>query len=251
MKKMVSILAAGVLALSLIGCGGKSSGETVQEGKLIMATNAEFPPYEFYEGDKVVGIDAEMAAAVADKLGLELQIEDMQFDAIITAVTSGKADIGAAGMTVTPDREKNVAFSDTYATASQVVIVKTGSDIKSPDDLTGKKIGVQLGTTGDIYAGDIEGATIERYNKGFEAVQSLQTDKIEAVIIDEQPAKVFVEQNEGIEILPDKFTEEEYAIAVAKDNTALVEKINGALKELKESGELDKIVAKYISSDGE
>lgn len=263
MKKLVSMLLIGTMALSLIGCGGGSSSEssgdqaaseessmkTAQEGKLIMATNAEFPPYEYYEGDEIVGIDAEIAAAVAEELGLELQIEDMAFDAIITAVTSGKADIGAAGMTVTPDREKNVAFTDTYATASQVVIVTEDSDIASPDDLANTKVGVQLGTTGDIYAGDIEGVTVERYNKGFEAVQSLQSDKIDAVIIDEQPAKVFVEQNEGLKILPDKFTEEEYAIAVAKDNTELVEKINEALGSLKESGKLDEIVAKYISAD--
>ena len=160
MKKLVSLMLIGAMAVSLVGCGGSKKGETVQEGKLIMATNAEFPPYEFYEGDKVVGIDAEISAAIAEKLGLELQIEDMAFDAIITSVTSGKADIGAAGMTVTEDRKKNVAFTDTYATASQVVIVKEGSDIKTPDDLTGKTIGVQLGTTGDIYCGDIEGATI-------------------------------------------------------------------------------------------
>ncbi len=280
MKKILSMLVIGTMALSLAGCGGgsdSSSGtgaadstteagstedaeskeesgtevETAQEGKLIMATNAEFPPYEYYEGDEIVGIDAEIAAAVAEELGLELQIEDMAFDAIITAVTSGKADIGAAGMTVTPDREANVSFTDTYATASQVVIVPEDSEIATPDDLTGKKIGVQLGTTGDIYAEDVEDATVERYNKGFEAVQSLQSEKIDAVVIDEQPAKVFVDQNEGLKILPEKFTEEEYAIACAKDNTALVEKINGALQDLKDSGKLDEIVAKYIAADAD
>ena len=249
MKKLVSLMLIGAMAVSLVGCGGGKKGETVQEGKLIMATNAEFPPYEFYEGDKVVGIDAEISAAIAEKLGLELQIEDMAFDAIITSVTSGKADIGAAGMTVTEDRKKNVAFTDTYATASQVVIVKEGSDIKTPDDLTGKTIGVQLGTTGDIYCGDIEGATIERYNKGFEAVQSLLTGKIDAVIIDEQPAKAFVSQNEGIKILEEKFTDEDYAAAIAKDNTELVEAVNKALASLKSSGKLDEIVAKYITED--
>ena len=280
MKKLLCMLLMGTMTLSLAGCGGskddagagetgssseaessseaKSSEEggseeiaTAQEGKLIMATNAEFPPYEFYEGDEIVGIDAEIAAAVAEELGLELQIEDMAFDAIITAVTSGKADIGAAGMTVTPDREENVSFTDTYAEASQVVIVPEGSEIASPDDLAGKKIGVQLGTTGDIYSADVEDATVERYNKGFEAVQSLQSGKIDAVVIDEQPAKVFVEQNEGLEILPDKFTEEEYAIACAKDNTELVEKINGALESLRDSGALDEIVSKYIAADSD
>lgn len=250
MKKLLSVLLMGTMVFSLVGCGGgKSSSSTAQEGKLIMATNAEFPPYEYYDGEDIVGIDAEIAGAIAEELGLELQIEDMAFDAIITAVTSGKADIAAAGMTVTEDRKKNVNFTDTYAQASQVVIVTENSDIASPDDLTGKRIGVQLGTTGDLYSADVEDATVERYNKGFEAVQSLLSDKIDAVVIDEQPAKVFVEQNEGLKILDDHFTDEEYAIAVSKDNTELTEKINSALKTLKESGKLDEIVAKYITAE--
>lgn len=254
MKKLMSVLLIGAMAFSLVACGGSGddAGKDNEEKQtLTMATNAEFPPYEYYDGKEIIGIDAEMAQAVADELNMELVIEDMAFDSIITAVTSGKADIGVAGMTVTEDRLASVNFTDTYTTASQVVIVKEGSEIASPDDLTGKSIGVQLGTTGDIYCGDIEDATVERYNKGFEAVQSLLTDKIDAVVIDEQPAKYFVEQNEGLVILPDKFTEEEYAIAVAKDNDELVEKINDALASLKESGKLDEIIGKYISSEAE
>ena len=218
-------------------------------GKLVMATNATFEPYEYYDGDNIVGIDADIAAAVADKLGMELKIEDMAFDSIIPAVTSGKADIGLAGMTVTEDRLENVDFSDTYAHATQVVIVKEDSDIASPDDLEGKKIGVQLGTTGDIYAGDIKDATVERYNKGFEAVQALTQGKIDAVVIDGEPAKVFVKENEGLKMLDEAFTEEDYAIAVAKGNDELLDKINTALGELKDSGELDKIVDKYITAE--
>ena len=175
----------------------------------------------------------------------------MAFDSIIPAVTSGKADIGAAGMTVTPDREESVAFTDTYAHATQVIIVKEGSEIAGPDDLVGKTIGVQLGTTGDLYATDIEDATVEQYNKGFEAVQALTQDKIDAVIIDGEPAKEFVAEAEGLKILDEAFTEEDYAIAVAKDNTELVDKINDALATLKESGELDEIIAKYITADSE
>ena len=189
-----------------------------------------------------------------DEITLELKlngdkIEDMAFDSIIPAVTSGKADIGLAGMTVTEDRLENVDFSDTYAHATQVVIVKEDSDIASPDDLEGKKIGVQLGTTGDIYAGDIKDATVERYNKGFEAVQALTQDKIDAVVIDGEPAKVFVKENEGLKMLDEAFTEEDYAIAVAKGNDELLDKINTALGELKDSGELDKIVDKYITAE--
>ncbi|CUN62932.1 Arginine-binding extracellular protein ArtP precursor [[Eubacterium] contortum] len=252
-KKVLSVLLVAVCVLSMAACGSKkedsSAGDSGKKEKLVMATNAEFPPYEFYEGKEVVGIDADIAAAVAEEMGMELEIEDMAFDSIITAVTSGKADIGAAGMTVTEDRLENVDFTDTYATATQVIIVKDDSAIAGPDDLTGKKIGVQLGTTGDIYADDIEDATVERYNKGFEAVQALQQGKIDAVVIDGEPAKEFVKEAEGLKILDEAFTEEEYAIAVKKGNDELKEKINDALANLKESGKLDEIVAKYISAD--
>lgn len=252
-KKVLSVLLVAVCVLSMAACGSKkedsSAGDSGKKEKLVMATNAEFPPYEFYEGKEVVGIDADIAAAVAEEMGMELEIEDMAFDSIITAVTSGKADIGAAGMTVTEERLENVDFTDTYATATQVIIVKEDSAIAGPDDLTGKKIGVQLGTTGDIYADDIEDATVERYNKGFEAVQALQQGKIDAVVIDGEPAKEFVKEAEGLKILDEAFTEEEYAIAVKKGNDELKEKINDALANLKESGKLDEIVAKYISAD--
>ena len=231
--------------------GEKEEAKGEEKKTLVMATNAEFPPYEFHEGDDIVGIDAEMAAAVAGELGMDFKIEDMAFDSIIPAVDSGKADIGVAGMTVTESRLKNVNFSDTYAKATQVVIVKEGSAIAGPDDLTGKKVGVQLGTTGDIYASDIKDAEVEQYNKGFEAVQALTQEKIDAVVIDGEPAKEFVKDAEGLKILDEAFTEEEYAIAIAKDNEDLLEKVNGALKSLKESSKLDESVAKYIKSDAE
>ena len=250
LSRVVSVLLlVAMSAMLVVGCGSKKSGMTVEAGKLNMGTNAAFPPYEYYEGDTIVGIDAEIAQAIADELGLELVIEDMEFDGIIGAVTAGKVDMGLAGMTVTEDRLENVNFSDTYAHASQVVIVTNDSEIATVDDLANKTVGVQLGTTGDIYAEDIEGVTLERYNKGFEAVQSLLTGKIDAVIIDEQPAKAFVSQNEGIKILEEKFTDEDYAAAIAKDNTELVEAVNKALASLKSSGKLDEIVAKYITED--
>ena len=220
-------------------------------GVLTMATNAEFPPYEFHDGGEIVGIDVEIAEAIAEKLGMTLEIEDIAFDSIIPEVDSGKADIGLAGMTVSEDRLKNVDFSEPYTTASQVIIVKNESDIAGPDDLAGKYIGVQLGTTGDIYASDYEeeGSTIERYSKGFEAVQAMMQGKIDAVVIDLEPEKVFVSENEGIKILDEALTVEEYAIAVKKGNTELVEKLNGALAELKDSGELQAIIDKYISAE--
>ena len=223
------------------------------EGKeeLHMATNAQFPPYEYYDGDKIVGIDAEIAQAIADELGMELEIEDIAFDSIIPEIVSGKADMALAGMTVTEDRKASVDFSDTYATASQMIIVKEDSEIAGPDDLKGVTVGVQLGTTGDIYVSDLEadGTTVERYNKGFEAVQALSQGKIDAVVIDGEPAKTFVSETEGLKILDEAFTVEEYAIAVKKGNTELLDKVNGALETLKDNGTLDEIVAKYIKAE--
>lgn len=255
MKKLIAAALVGTMVLTMAGCGSKTAETTGSEassdaagGTLVMATNAEFPPYEYYEGENVVGIDADIAAAVADKLGMELKIEDMAFDSIIPAVQSGKADIGAAGMTVTEDRATQVDFSDSYYTGVQVIIVTDDSDITEPDDLKGKKIGVQQGTTGDIYSTDDFGDdNVERFNKGMEAVQALQQGKIDAVIIDNQPAKTFVEENEGLKILETSYVEEDYALEIKKGNDDLVKKVNDAIKELKEDGTFDKIVAKYIT----
>ena len=251
-KKLLSLVLVAAMALAAVACGSKEAAApaaTEEKEVLVMATNAEFPPYEYYEGQEIVGIDAEIAAVIAEKLGCELKIEDMAFDSIIAAVTSGKADFGLAAMTVTEDRLESVNFSDTYATATQVVIVTEDSAITGVADLDGKKIGVQLGTTGDIYAEDIADATIERYNKGFEAVQALTQGKIDAVIIDNEPAKVFVAENEGTKILEEDFAVEEYAAAIAKENTELLEKVNEALAELTEDGTLKAIVDKYISAE--
>ena len=279
-KKVLALTMAALMAASLTACGGgakettaadttaadtadttaaekteetsaEAAGTEAAGGVLVMATNAEFPPYEYHDGGEIVGIDAEIAKAIADELGMELEIEHIAFDSIIPEITSGKADMGLAGMTVTEDRKQSVDFTDTYAKASQKIIVKEDSAIASPDDLTGVIVGVQQGTTGDIYVSDLEadGTTVERYNKGFEAVQALSQGKIDAVVIDGEPAKTFVAQTEGLKILEESFTDEEYAIAVKKGNTELLEKINGALKTLKDNGTLDEIVAKYIKAE--
>lgn len=265
MKKVISLLTVTMLGVSMLaGCGSKDADAdkettateaagaaesmTVTEGTLTMATNAYFPPYEYYEGDDIVGIDAEIAQAVADELGLELVIEDMEFDSIITAVQTNKADMGLAGMTVTEERLENVSFSESYATGIQSIIVKEGSDIESPDDLDGKKIGVQLSTTGDIYAVDDYGQeNVEEYNKGADAVMALLSDKIDCVIIDNEPAKAFVEANEGLVILDTEYAVEDYAACVNKDNTELLDAINDALAKLKADGTLQEIIDKYIN----
>ncbi len=252
MKKLISVALVLAMSLSLAACGSSGNPEgTATKGVLVMATNAEFPPYEYHDGDSIVGIDAEIAEAIAKKMGCELRIEDIAFDSIIPEVSSGKADIGLAGMTVTEDRKQSVDFSESYATSSQVVIVPENSGISSLSDLGADSIvGVQTGTTGDIYCSDDDSiGTVERYNKGMEAVQALTQGKIDAVVIDSEPAKVFVSENPGLMVLKENYTNEEYAAAIRKGNTVLLDNVNKALEELKADGTLDKIVAKYIAAE--
>lgn len=249
MKKRILLIALIVVlaATFVCACGKKDTGMTVKKGVLTMATNAYFPPYEYYEGDQIIGIDADIAKAVADKLGLELKIEDMEFDSIIVAVQTGKVDMGLAGMTVTDERKQSVNFSDTYATGIQVVIVKEDSDITSIDDLEGKKIGVQMSTTGDIFAsGDYGEENVEKYNKGADAVMALTNGKVDAVIIDNEPAKNFVAANAGLKILDTEYAVEDYAACINKENKELLDAVNGALAELKADGTLQKIIEQYI-----
>ncbi len=234
------------------GNGSAAKGDG-NDQVLSMGTNAEFPPYEFYDGDKIVGIDAEIAQAIADKLGMTLEIKDMAFDSIITAVDSGKVDMGMAGMTVTDERLESVNFTKSYATGVQVVIVREDSPILSVDDLFGSNnytIGVQTTTTGDLYATwDIEDkglGTVQRYNKGADAVAALVSGKIDCVIIDNEPAKAFVAANTGLKILDTEYAVEDYAICIDKDNTELLEKVNAALEELIADGTVQAIVDKYI-----
>lgn len=252
-KKVTAVVLAAICTVALAGCGSSSSSSAKSGGKtLVMATAADFPPYEYRDDDnKVVGIDPEVAQAICDKLGYTLKIEDMKFDSIIPAVQSGKADFGMSGITVTDERKQSVDFSDSYVTAKQSIIVKKDSGIKSAADLKGLKVGVQEGTTGDIYITDDTDTavgSVERYNTGFEAVQALAQGKLDAVIIDDQPAKKYIEQTSGLTILDSPYTEEEYAIALKK-NSKLTAEFDKAMKELKDDGTFDKIVSKYISSD--
>lgn len=255
MKKFLAIvLAAIMICVSFVACSSKTddkSNNDSQQATLTVVTNAEFPPYEYKEGDEVIGIDAEVAKAIADKLGMKLEIVDTKFDSIIPGVQSGKYDMGMAGMTVTPEREESVAFSDSYATGIQSIIVKEDSDIKSVDDLSSSsKIGVQLGTTGDIKAKDDFGAdAVAEMDKGADAVQALIAGKVDCVIIDNEPAKAFVKANEGLKILDTAYAQEDYAICFAKDNTELKDKVNAALKELIADGTVQKIVDKYINAE--
>ena len=253
MKKFLCIvLAALTVAFAFAACSKNTESDTPTEAAketLVMATNAEFPPYEYHEGDAIVGIDAEIAQAIADKLGMELKIEDVAFDSIIPGVQAKKYDMGMAGMTVTDERLASVNFSTSYAKGVQVVIVKQDSTIKSVDDLKNAKIGVQTSTIGDIYAsGDFGEDHITRYDNGAVAVQALVSGKVDCVVIDNEPAKSYVEANEGLVILPTAYVEEDYAICFNKENEELMNKVNGALEELIADGTVQKIVAKYIKA---
>ncbi|MEE1125296.1 MAG: ABC transporter permease subunit [Acutalibacteraceae bacterium] len=228
-------------------------GTNRSNGTLVVATNAAFEPYEYVENGKVVGIDIDISQAIADGLGMELKIEEMEFDSIISAVSTGKAQLGVSGMTVTEERLKNINFTTPYTTAKQVIIVR-GAQAKSvngEEDLKSASIGVQLGTTGDLYASDYEddGATVVKYNKGTDAVQALKKGKVDCVVIDEQPAKAFVSKNSDLSILENPLTEEEYAICIAKENTELLAQVNDILAKLKNDGTLDKIIGNYIGDD--
>ena len=275
MKKLIALLLAALMVLALAACASNASTDTAApadsaaeteapaeeaadstaaSGKLTMATEATFPPYEYYDGDAIVGIDVEVAQAIAAKLGMELEVTDIAFDSIIPGIQTGKYDMGMAGMTVTDERKEQVNFSDSYATGVQVVIVKDDSAITSVDDLfadgANTVVGTQAGTTGFLYAtSDIEDAglgTVKSFGKTTDAVEALKNGQVDCVILDNEPAKALVAANEGLHILDTEYAVEDYAIAIAKENTDLLDKINAALAELKDDGTLQSIVDKYI-----
>jgi len=280
MKKALSLMTAAALVLSLAACGSTASSaasseaassdaassetasseaasetetaelSTVEPGKLIMSTNAAFPPYEMTTDSGEFEGDIETAQAIADKLGLELQIDDMDFDAALLAVQQGKSDMVMAGVTVTDERQNVMDFTDSYATGIQSIIVKEDSDIASVDDLAGKKIGTQRGTTGYLYCSDDFGdENVVAYDDGLTAVQMLNNGQVDCVVIDNAPAKEFIAANPGLKLLDTAYVEEDYAIGVGKGNTELKDAINTALEELKADGTLQAIVDKYITAE--
>ncbi|MBQ8860060.1 MAG: transporter substrate-binding domain-containing protein [Ruminococcus sp.] len=253
MKKILALVLAILMVCALAACGQAPSA-TVDQDKpeLVMGTNAAFPPYEYYDedGETIIGIDAEIASAVADKLGMTLTIKDMEFDSLLTAVQSGAVDIVFAGLTVNEERKQSVDFSITYATGVQVIIVKADSEIASVDDLAGKTIGVQAGTTGDIYCTDEFGQdNVKQFTNGALAVAALQNGQVDCVVIDNEPAKAFVNANADLKILDTEYAVEDYAAAISKDNKDLTEKVNKAMEELKADGTIDSILAKYIKAE--
>ena len=271
-RSFMAAAAVSVAALAMTACGGSASSAassvassaasseaassaaaeltTVETGKLTMATNATFPPYEMTtDSGELEGIDVDTAKAIAEKLGLELQIDDMDFDAALLSVQQGKADIVMAGVTVTDERKAVMDFSDSYATGIQSIIVPNDSDIASPDDLAGKKIGTQRGTTGYIYCSDDFGEdSVVAYDNGLTAVQALNNGQVDAVVIDNAPATEYVAANPGLKVLDTSYAEEDYAIGMAK-GSALEDAVNKALEELKADGTLQAIVDKYINAN--
>lgn len=260
MKKLIALLLAAVMAMSLLtACGGAADdasaavSEAVGDGVLTVGTNAEFPPFE-YVGDngEPDGFDIALIKAIGEKLGVEVVVENMEFDSLVAAIGS-KIDVAIAGMTVTDERKESVDFSDAYYDAVQYVLVPADSDIASPDDLTGKAIGVQMGTTGDFIASDdVKDSEVSRYNKGVDAVNDLVNGRVDCVIIDKNPALVFESTFEGqVKAIPGEqfeFGNEEYAIAIPKGDAALLEQVNKALADIKADGTFDELVKKYIEN---
>lgn len=257
MKRIIALVLACLIMLTMFSACGKDEKDSclVEEGKLIMSTNAAFPPYEMTtDNGGFAGIDVEIAEAIAKKLGLELEIMDMDFDSALLAVQNNKSDIVMAGVSVTPDRKKVMEFSKSYATGIQVVIVKEGSDV-TMDNLGEKMIGTQRGTTGYIYASaapenDGYGEDhVTAYDNGASAVQALMNGQVDCVIIDKAPAQEFVKANPGLTLLDGNWVEEQYAIGIDKGNTELLNKVNTALAELIADGTVQKIVDKYITAE--
>ncbi|NLV58939.1 MAG: amino acid ABC transporter substrate-binding protein [Clostridiales bacterium] len=248
MKKFLALVMALTLCCSITAAVADT---------LTMVTNASFPPYEYYDGETIVGIDADIAAAICQKLGYELVITDMEFDSLIPAVSSGKADFAMAGMTVTDERAQLVNFSKSYATGIQAIIVKDGSPIASVDDLfvegSSNKIGVQLSTTGDLYTTwDIEEkglGTVVRYSNGNDAVMALLSGKVDCVVIDKEPAKAYVAANTGLVVLDTEYAIEDYAACIAKGNEEFLAKFDAALDELSADGTVQSIIDQYISAE--
>lgn len=255
MKKFLSALLVAVMTMSLLTACGSTTEETaaLADGVLTVGTNAEFPPFEYVnDNGEPDGFDMALIKAIGEKMGVEVQVENMEFASLISSIGS-KIDVAIAGMTVTDERKETVDFSESYYEAVQYVILPAGSEIATADDLKNKAIGVQLGTTGDFIASEIEGATVSQYNKAVDAVNDLINERVDCVIIDKNPALVFEGKFEGQVVAVDGaqfgFEPEYYAIAMPKGDAVLVEKVNAALADIKADGTFDELVKTYIEEN--
>lgn len=241
MKKMFKKVLIGMMVLSL-------SATALAKEKIYVGTNAEFPPFEYLDKGEITGFDIEMMNEIGKVLDAEIKVQDMAFDGLLPALQMKKVDVVIAGMTATEERKKTVAFTQPYYTASQVIIVKNGDNsIKSFDDLKGKRVGVMLGFTGDAVVSEIEGVKVERFNAAYAGIMALKANKVDAVVLDSEPAKNYVKQNEGLQIAEADAAQEEYAIAIRKNDKELLEKIEKGLAEIKANGTYDKLLEKYFN----
>lgn len=247
-KKVIALIMTGIMSLGMLtACAGGKAENAGGKKTIVMGTNAAFPPFEEVKGEDVVGFDPDIAKLIAADLGVELVIEDMEFASLINAVNTGKIDFIAAGMTATEERAKQVDFSQSYFKSKQVIIVNEGADtVAGPEDLVGKKVGVQLGTTGDLFVSGTEGVEVVQFDKAAMAVMELKNGKIDAVVVDEEPAKLIAQNQKGVILLQAPFIEEEYAIAVKKGNEELLNQINKVLEGIKEDGSYDKLYEQYF-----
>ncbi len=262
MKKAIALLLAGAMTAALMaGCGNKAASSSadasgsaaIADGVLTVGTNAEFPPFEYVGDDgQPDGFDMALIKAIGDKMGVKVEIQNMEFASLVSSI-GNKIDVAIAGMTVTEERKQTVDFSDSYYDAVQYVITPKGSPLATADDLKGKTIGVQLGTTGDFIAQDIEGSTVSSYNKAVDAVNDLINGRVDLVIVDKNPAMVFAgkypDDVEALDGAQFGFEVENYAIAMPKGDKALSDAINGAIKDLKADGTFDKLVKEYIEAE--
>lgn len=250
-KIVVSMIVLSISMTGLVGCFSKPVSSQVDKTEIkeqiVMGTNAEFAPFEYREGKEVVGFDVDISNKIAKNIGKELKIEDMEFGGLLAALETGKVDFIAAGMSKTPERAEQVDFSKPYFTASQMITIKAGNtSITSGDDLKGKKIGVQLGTTGEEVAREIEGAEVISFDKGAMALVDLANGKLDAVVLDAEPTKNYTEGNDELQVLDEELTNEEYSIAVRKGDKELLDAINKTIDEMKENGEYQELINKYF-----
>lgn len=264
--KIKNFLTIPALALALVGCGQKAeaptentaevtdnpqpvASELISDGVLTVGTSVDFPPFEYYEGNDIVGIDPDVVNAIGAELGVKVEFKDMEFNNIIASLASGRVDMGAAGLTVNEERKKNVDFTDFYATSVQVILKKDDdSSINGADDLAGKKIGTQLGSVGDIYAKDDYGDdAVNSFAKYPDAVLALQNGKVDAIIMDKAPAEAFAKANTDLAILEESYADEEYAYALPKGNDELLKEINEIIAKLKADGVIDEAMNKHTN----
>lgn len=240
MKKILRLSLCFICLIVMVGCGKKD------DNKLVMVTEAGFAPYEYYENGEIVGVDVDIAREIAKELGKELVIKDIAFDSIINEVRTGKADIGAAGISYSDERAKKVDFSVNYSVSKQVVIVKNDSFINSINDINDKKIAVQLGSVADTYVTEnYKNAEIVRQKKYLAAIEDLKVGKVDLVVMDELPAKEIIEKNSGIKILDGELTSDSYGMIVKKGNTELLETVNKVLNRLSSDGSIDNFIIKH------